>query len=541
MKTKLNLYIFRSVFQRVKIVILLIVVTFCSKEGVYAQTSPGSGIIKAIEISNPGLENSGEGWHILGHNWSEDFWSNDAYEGATSADISTKIERQRCVLMSPWITSLEPGTTIRICFYAKYLSGNNTVFVDFYTKGVVGACPGQWQGEIPKDGSWHQIQAEVEVPAYVKDGKLSIRIGLPYPKQSHWKKPMENFEATHYLIDNISIVVLDKEIHKMKEPREITSHSFDANDVRDNDSKFGIYWTPWSTFCRNILKTPQDANKSKEQIIKELDLMQEVGIKWIRSIWRWDKIEWEKGKPDYEFLDFVVEEAWKRDIRFLVGLYNTPSWTSTAPAGYAEYYSFPPKMNDWDNFVYHLVDHFKSKIKYWEIWNEPNHWFGYYWQGTTGDFFELQKVAYQAAKKADPTCMMLIGSFSDSGSGMLSHLLKMGIKDYFDIVSIHPYSNDKLNIDNAIYAVKAVRLILAQYEYDDKPIWFTEIGWPGDLASSVTDAQRADMLKIVYEYPFHEAVEKIFWFSFSGLVHMRTGNITKTSCFDAYREVTLEE
>ena len=474
-----------------------------------------------IPLPNNSVENRGELWHILGHDWSEDLWSDDAKSGSTSADIETDIDRQRCVLMSPGIASLKPGMTIRIAFYSKWLEGDNTVFVSLYSKGVVGPSPAMWKGAIPKDNSWHKIVAELKVPAFLVDEcQLNLRIGIPYPKQSHWRKPCGDFELSHYLVDDISIAVLDIEIEPAKQPRKVVEHSFDAGDVRDNPSPFGVYWTPWKAYSRTPLKSPQDLNRSKEEIEHDLDLMKQAGVKWIRSIWRWDKIEWNKGAPDYSFLDYVVEEALKRDIRILPGLYHTPRWTSTAPEDNDEYYAFPPQMDDWDRFVYELVAHFRTKIKYWEIWNEPNHWFGYYWQGTIEEFCELQKVAYRAAKRADPGCKVLIGSFSDSGFGDLYRLLQMGAGEYFDIVSIHPYSNKNLNIDNAIHSVKAVRLALAQFDCEDKPIWFTEIGWPGDLAPSVSDQQRTEMMTLLYNHPFHESVEKIFWFPWSRMVFL---------------------
>jgi len=533
---------------------ILVVLAGCSKEDI-EQDETGN-VASFIEISNSSLENSGTAWNILGIDWSEDLWSDDAYYGSTSANISTNSERQRCVLMSPKIQSLEPGTTARIYFHAKWLSGDNTVFVDFYTQGVVGLSPGQWQGEIPKDGEWHQIEVDIEVPAYLTiENFIKLRIGIPYPKQSNWKKPTEDFVAANYLIDDITLAVLDTEINEMKKARDNVSHSFDESDVRDNHSRFGVYWTPWKAYSKFSHNTPEDYNKSKEEIEQELDLMQETGVKWVRSVWRWDKIEWTKGNPDYEFLDYVVEEAWKRDIRILAGLFYTPNWASTAPAGYSDYCTFPPNMDDWESFVYNLVSHFKSKIKYWEIWNEPNQWNSYYWQGTANDFLELQKVGYNAAKNADPDCGILFGAFAGSGFGDLYKLLELGIKDYFDILSIHPYSaSSDLNVDNAVYAVKVVRLALAQYECENKPIWFTEIGWPkSSSASDISDSQRAEMLKYVYAYPFHEAVEKIFWFPFdtwgsslpsdgvSGLVHTYSGQIYKSPSFDAYREVTSGE
>jgi hypothetical protein len=128
----------------------------------------------------------------------------------------------------------------------------------------------------------------------------------------------------------------------------------------------------------------------------------------------------------------------------------------------------------------------------------------------------------------------------------------MGVKDYFDILSFHPYSLSKENVDNAVYKVKAMRLVLAQYGRDDVPIWFTEIGWTTSDAPLVDKERRAELLTMLYKFPFHKAVEKIFWFpfdtwssslppDFSGLVHVFNGQIYKSPSFEAYCEIAEKE
>jgi hypothetical protein len=521
----------------------------CSSQEPEGRNSLGTGQY-SIQISNPGLENDGLGWKIVwgDNNWDEkDLWSQDAHTGNFSALITTNSDQQRCVLYSS-IKQLKPGMKIEVTFYAKWLKDDNTVFIGFHVPQDKerGAWESLWKGSIPRDGKWNEMQAEVEVPAFLEaESSIYLHIGLPYRRQSIRQKPYTGFIPSRYLVDDISIKVLSTS--EIVQPKEGVTHSFDSNDPRDNPSKFGVYWTPWRAYCRTSIKSPVDYNRSKQEIEQELDYMKQAGVKWIRSIWRWDKIEWNKGQADYAFLDYVVEEAWKRDIRFVPCLHTVPRWASIAPTGNSEYYSFPPNMDDWDNFVYQMVNHFKHRIKYWETWNEPN---CTYWLGTLGDYFELQKTAYLAAKRADPRCKILIGAFNLGGFGYLDQLLHLGAKDYFDIISFHPYPVTFEKLDGAIYYIKAMRLVLAQYGCEGRPMWFTEMGWPESLLPKDSDQQRAELLTYLYEYPFHESVEKIFWFPFDrwdntytdGLIQIQgEDQIVCLPCFYAYRKVSGKE
>ena len=513
---------------------------------------------KMLDLANPGLENDGKGWRIWSTGSGRGIWPRDSHGGTSAALIETSNACQRCILVSPGVPGLQSGMRVRVSFFAKWISGDSTVFIGFheYVGDVANMrreWPERWRGEISRDGAWHLMQADVEVPVFAPDERsmLKVRIGLPYARQSQWLKPFAGFVESRYRLDDISIEALSGPVFAPARPAvaKAVKHSFDKADPRDDSSRFGVFWTPWRTYCRVPLQTPRDFDRPSQEIDEELDAMHEAGVRWIRSIWRWDKIEWEAGKPDYAFLDDVVERAWKRGIRFVPCLNTTPRWASTAPAGEADFRCYPPDLAAWSNVVFQTVTHFKGRIKYWETWNEPN--IGY-WLGTAEEFCRHHQTAYRAAKAADPQCKILLGAFAGSGAGFLDQLLSMGVKDCFDVVSFHPYSVKIEDVSPAESMTEDVLRVLSAYGCEDRPVWFTEIGWPGDLAPGMGAARRAELLTQLYDHPFPACVEKVFWFPFdtwgkrapkpgeggSGLVGVYDGKVVRTPAFEAYRRVT---
>ncbi len=511
---------------------------------------------KMPELDNPGLERDGKGWRIWSAGSGRGSWPRDAHSGTSAALIETSNAHQRCILVSPSVPGLLSGMRMRVSFYAKWLSGDSTVFIGFHEVGgesgnLLMEWPEKWRGEIPQDGAWHLIQAEVDVPVFTPadPSMLKIRIGLPYARQAHWRKPFSGFVPSRYLLDDIAVEALSGPVFPPARPAasKPVKPSFDENDPRDDPSRFGVFWTPWRTYCRVPLKSPREFDRPSQEIDEELDTMREAGVRWIRSVWRWDKIEWEAGQRDYAFLDDVVERAWKRGIRFVPCLHTVPRWASTAPAGNPDFRCFPPDLTGWSNFVFQTVSHFKGRVKYWETWNEPNHW---YWFGTVEDFYQHHQTAYRAAKAADPQCKILLGAFAHSGASFLKQLLEMGALDFFDIVSFHPYSGEGEDISPADRMTREILRVLTDYGCEDRPIWFTETGWPEDLAPSKTAQRRAELLTLLYDHPFPASVEKIFWFPFdtwskhppqpglggSGLVGVYDGQVVRTPAFEAYRK-----
>lgn len=107
-----------------------------------------------------------------------------------------------------------------------------------------------------------------------------------------------------------------------------------------------------------------------------------------------------------------------------------------------------PKQKDldaWGTFMKDLVSALKSEIKYWEIFNEPN----LFRVGSGPDrgkptmpgrkYFEYQKVAYEAAKAADPQAQVVCNAMNNLPIDWLDEWLGAGGGKYMDIFSFHPY------------------------------------------------------------------------------------------------------
>lgn len=156
-----------------------------------------------------------------------------------------------------------------------------------------------------------------------------------------------------------------------------------------------------------------------------LRLEQRVGIKWIRphAEFGWSNIE--KSKGTFSFPDYRVNLAKKYGMQLYGFLYRFPEWADTNKDG------MPDNIDDWKNYVFRIVDHYKNDIKYWEILNEPcqDHL-------PSDKYLAIVKAAYTAAKEADPEAKLF-----GYGPRTCYQDIEAELSQYFDLVSDHIYPN----------------------------------------------------------------------------------------------------
>jgi len=509
----------------------------------FAQAAP-----QAIELPDPSLEIWGKAGQRWGAEWSLSktgrCWTEGAHQGRYCALIHSQAGRERCVLRLAPRGEIQPGMRLRVSFFARWLQGDNMVWVTFQERAPypLDWYP-LWHGAIPKDGRWHRLEAELRVPQFpAHETTLALCLGIPQSTESPWIKDRPAPPDTEYLLDDLSLTIVAP--GHVAEPKRPVKSVGVADDPRDNRSPYGVYWTPWRTYCGTPLTAAHEFDKTHEEICRDLDLMQRIGVRWIRSVWRWDKIEWQQGQFDYALLDFVVAEAWRRQIRIVPALATPPRWASTAPRDEPSFHIYPPQLPAWETFVEQTVRHFHTRIKYWEVWNEPN--IMHRWSGTAEDYFRLVRATSTTARRADPTAQILIGALAQSGFAFLDQLLAMGAKDYFQVVSCHPYPH-KDGQPRIEALVERLRLVLADYGCEDRSIWFTEVGWKAaDVGGS---AERIRRLRAFYAQPFDGAVEKRFWFMFDSwdrrpvaeghsLVRVFEGKVELGPAYTAYGQMT---
>ncbi len=242
---------------------------------------------------------------------------------------------------------------------------------------------------------------------------------------------------------------------------------YPAEDKAVRDGKFADY------MGHHLLESPEVLNK--------------LGIRWSRSwdcgrYFLWHDVEPQRGVFDWANADQAVARAAKNRINILGVLGYPPLWAAEKPeSGKMTHEQShmsgrwkPRSVEEWSNYVYQTVSRYKGQVKYWEIYNEVDfHPPGMpaTFSGTTQEFFEMVKAAWNAAKKADPEAKILLGGFSTLSVcdvNMPYDLLKMGAAKYSDILSMHSYQG-VLGVDKLRQAVRAASPTMQ--------LWQTEQSW----------------------------------------------------------------
>ena len=178
----------------------------------------------------------------------------------------------------------------------------------------------------------------------------------------------------------------------------------------------------------------------------------EIGVKWTRLEANWSLIEKEKGKFDYSGTDKGFNAALDQGIIPFVTLDGTntiyvKTRTDLDPKIIEVYgthplppTSNPEAMNTWLNFVGKMVERYKDKIKYWEIWNEPNHFA--YWgdEPNAEDYGRLVNLTAKIIKKTDPSAFVIAGALAGLDPAFTDAFLKYkNNPELVDIITFHNY------------------------------------------------------------------------------------------------------
>ena len=201
------------------------------------------------------------------------------------------------------------------------------------------------------------------------------------------------------------------------------------------------------------------------------------------------------------------------------------------------------EANPWAEFVFKAVRRYRpdgilarregwadgAGVNVWEIWNEPD--FSVFWSGTIEDYARLLKVAYLAARHADPNARIMVGGLVlFEQPGWLPALLSLYSNDPdpveaiypFDIVALHSYSHPPFTF----HAVQRTESLLAFNGLDYIPIWLNESGvavwddYPGPSWTTSSEAtlwrarssEQADYIIQNAAYAFMAGAEVLFHF-----------------------------
>lgn len=263
-----------------------------------------------------------------------------------------------------------------------------------------------------------------------------------------------------------------------------------------------------------------------------LEKIRSMGFTSFREDYPWSSVERSKG------VFAVSDNIKKTDSAFLNAQRNGLDPILILDYGNKFYNNgdYPRDQESINNFVKYaswVASRFKGKVKYYEIWNE--------WTIGTGMtrfrtnipsaevYFNLVKATSKAIKNIDPNAVILAGGFNplEHRAKVLNitdvvwfeQLLKMGILQYADGISIHTYSY--LNGRRSLRTTKGNLDFLDDFYSNSKkiagkdfPVYITEIGvtnytGPGGMSqqesadyikSYIEDAKSRSYIKGVWIY-----------------------------------------
>ena len=229
------------------------------------------------------------------------------------------------------------------------------------------------------------------------------------------------------------------------------------------------------------------------KIQQTLVMVREMGASWIVEYFPWAYYEPEKGVYDFGHADMVIEHALAQGLKVIARVDYVPDWAR--PEDTTARYLDEDHYQDYADFIYAFCEHFEGQLDSIIIWNEPNLAFEWgYRMPDPESYVELLKVAYEAAKAADPDIRVLgaglAPTLAPEGSewGMddllyLERMYQAGAADYMDGLAVHAYGMTASADDPAdpqainFRRTELVHEIMVTYGDGDKPCIITEGGW----------------------------------------------------------------
>lgn len=230
----------------------------------------------------------------------------------------------------------------------------------------------------------------------------------------------------------------------------------------------------------------------------ELQKYKDLGGINVRNDYLWEWIEPVQGTFNFEAVatgvDLVLESGGTVTAILDYGV----AWAMSD--------GFPSSIDPavYGDFAGAMASNFCGKIKNFEVWNEPNG--DNFWrpEPDPAHYALLLKAAYEEIKLACPEALVLVGGQAnlDAGAGwlFLQDMKKSlpDVCDYFDVLAIHPYTYDQLWPPESdlrgeglyVYpgqsaATDLARQTLVDWGCPDRPIHYTEMGWPSYEISEI--------------------------------------------------------
>ncbi len=219
-----------------------------------------------------------------------------------------------------------------------------------------------------------------------------------------------------------------------------------------------------------------------------------AGVKWTREEFSYGMIEKAPREYDFAFFDKVVDTAHRHGI----SVYALLSYWSPFVKPYTE-----EAIEAYCDYARATVRRYKDRIKYWEIYNEPNIFF---WEGPKDLYPVLLARVYAVIKQEDPSARVLGISTAGIDRPFIQRVLDANAP--FDDLTIHPYRSQLVERTFRRELEETAALV------DPRGVWITEMGWSTQAAGGKSEREQAQLLARAYLTAVGAGVRNMGWYNF---------------------------
>lgn len=271
---------------------------------------------------------------------------------------------------------------------------------------------------------------------------------------------------------------------------------------------------------------------------RSLQLIAAAGFHWIRQPFTWSDIEIH-GKGDFEDrrnrpyrsawdkYDNIVDLAERYQLEIIARLGAAPNW-SRADGNARGDFAPPDRLEDFADFAATVVSRYRGRIRFYQIWNEPNIYPEWGKQPVDPEAYTaLLCLTYRRIKAVDPEAVVISGALAptielgtpnaEGGNNLmdvvfLQRMYNAGARDCFDILAVNDYmlrsgATDRRLRPNEVNFSRPlwVRDVMVANGDAAKPLWISEMnsnavpaGLPQPFGQ-VTEEQQARYAVAAYE------------------------------------------
>ena len=232
------------------------------------------------------------------------------------------------------------------------------------------------------------------------------------------------------------------------------------------------------------------------------------GAKIIRLGIPWGRIQPEPDRWNWDLMDEIVAlyEEQNVEVQFLLAF--TPKWATTGDpdSPWNVWSRKAPRLQPWGDFVAAVARRHGDRIRYWEVWNEPE--IGFF-KGTVEEYLDMLRVAFERLKNVDPDNRVMTGGFAgyNYNPPFIETVMRDG-RSWFDILGWHRHGTFPMFKREIGGPVRRLR----EKYVPEKPVYFTETAAKAHSGTRAAERIQAEQLVKKLTYSWSQGAMAYNWY-----------------------------